>query len=55
MKRLISTKLFRRDTKPDRNERTILEHGDPVTIERSRDLLARRRLQRLPDGHPVGL
>ncbi len=55
MKRLIATKMFRRDTKSDQKERTILEYGDPVTVERSRELLTRRRLQGLSGAHPTGL
>lgn len=55
MRRLIATKLFRREPKSERKERTILEYGDPVTVERSKELLARRRLKGLSDGHPVGL
>ncbi|MEL6693625.1 MAG: hypothetical protein AAFQ12_11430 [Pseudomonadota bacterium] len=55
MKRLIATKLFRRETKSDARERTILEYGDPVTVERSKELLARRRLRGLSDAHPAGL
>ncbi|GAB5454324.1 MAG: hypothetical protein Hens2KO_05530 [Henriciella sp.] len=55
MRRLIATKLFRRDTKSERQERTILDYGDPVTVERSKELLARRRLKGLSAGHPAGL
>lgn len=55
MKRLIATKLLRRDTQSDRKERTILEYGDPVTVERCKELLARRRLQSLSGAHPAGL
>lgn len=55
MKRLLATKIFRRDPKPDQKERTILEYGDPVTVERSKELLARRRLRGLSDAHPAGL
>lgn len=55
MKRLIATKLFRRETEADRKERTILDYGDPVTVERSKELLARRRLKGLSEAHPAGL
>ena len=55
MKRLIATKMFRREAKSDRKERTILEFGDPVTVARSKELLARRRLNGLSEAHPAGL
>ena len=55
MKRLITTKLMGRTPQPDRKERTILEYGDPVTVERCQELLARRRLQGLSEAHPAGL
>ena len=55
MKRRIATKMFRRETKADRKERTILDYGDPVTVERSKELLARRRLKGLLEAHPAGL
>ncbi|NQY41181.1 MAG: hypothetical protein HRT80_13905 [Henriciella sp.] len=55
MKRLIATKVFHRDTKSDQRERTIMEYGDPVTVERSKELLARLRLRGLSEVHPVGL
>ena len=55
MKRLIATKLMGRTPQPDRKERTILEYGDPVTVERCKELLARRRLQSLSGAHPAGL
>lgn len=55
MKRLIATKVFRRDTKSEQKERTIMEYGDPVTVERSKELLARRRLRGLSEAHPAGL
>ncbi|MEL6666238.1 MAG: hypothetical protein AAFQ24_08885 [Pseudomonadota bacterium] len=55
MKRRIATKVFRRETKSDQRERTIMDYGDPVTVERSKELLARRRLRGLSDAHPAGL
>lgn len=55
MKRLFSTRFFRREDAQDKREPTILEHGDPVIVERTRELMARRRLRSLPEEHPSGL
>ena len=55
MKRLVITRWFEPRAAKDVKEPTILDHGDPVIVERTKELLARRRLRALPDTHPTGL
>ncbi|MEL6860853.1 MAG: hypothetical protein AAGL11_03375 [Pseudomonadota bacterium] len=58
MKRLQAVRLFKREDSEeskDRREPTILDHGDPITMQLTRELEERRRRLAMNAPHSAGL
>ena len=55
MKRFRTIRFIRRETPADRREPTILDHGDPITVDLVKQIEARKRRLRLSASHPAGL
>ncbi len=58
MKRLKTVRFFRRELNTDTvdsREPTILDHGDPITVQLTKELEDRRRRLSLSETHPLGL
>lgn len=58
MKRLKTVRFFRRELNTgtvDSREPTILDHGDPITVQLTKELEDRRRRLSLSETHPLGL
>lgn len=55
MKRLKAVRFLRGDKQNDLREPTILDHGDPITVQLTRQIEERKRRMNMSDAHPAGL
>lgn len=55
MKRFTTIRFNRRESPTDRQEPTILDHGDPITVKLTRELEERKRRLGLNQELPAGL